>query len=443
MIMMFSCLEKKGWASLDKLLAGILSTDEPNFSRKMFGAENSGLTWFDTAFIYAIFRFLTEKDKNIEDFSVEERKELLDWLRVCRNLIYNTFVNGPDSFVSAVKSIDRLGKYCFDIYGYLTGPKPQITFFATVQRDEEILKASLILKNRAWEPVLTELERHPYFNGQIDFILKLSTDPDHDVATVAENGAKCAAVFDAGILNSQDFLFHRALFSFKNYFLQSGSNLNICSSNTGLRDKEENWRRVLRDKDRLDALRQLISLLGKGQERAGLLNIIKSYKTSSWKRYFIESPEPFRCCKQYLVRANEDKEQVLLFKTLRLYGAHAELRSYSFYCRHIRNKISDFAPFTKEYYYYNERNESQPCFITEGFIYRQQVYELQVYYSYTGKVFSMHLVPPNGKNNAPSMLKKLNDAGFSITTDDNKLCAVTENQLLPKLKQVCSELLTL
>jgi hypothetical protein len=201
------CLEKNGWMLLNELLSGLLGNGELNFARKMFGAANADLTWFDSAFIYAIFRFLTAKDKNIEDYTENEKRTLKDWLRVCRNLIYNTFINSPDSFVSAVKSIDRLAKHCFDIYSYLAGPKSQLTFFATVQRDEEILKASLILKNRAWEPVFTELEKHPYFYGQIGFILNLYANTDYDIAVVKENGIKCAAVFDAGILNSQDFLF--------------------------------------------------------------------------------------------------------------------------------------------------------------------------------------------------------------------------------------------
>lgn len=235
-------------------------------------------------------------------------------------------------------------------------------------------------------------------------------------------------------------MFNRALFTLKNYFLPSGQNLNICSGNLALRDKEENWRRVLRDKERLAAFRQLVGLIRQGKEKEGLLGIINDYKENSWKKYFIKSPEPFRYCKTYLIRASEDKEQILLFNTLRLYGNHAELRTYSFYCDHIRNKIANFWPFRKEAYYYNPRNNSQPCFLLDDLIYRKQRYSLEVYYDYEKKIFELNMVPPNGKAIPPAMSSLLTGLGFSIIDDWYVANVAQDRALLAKLKEVSEAL---
>jgi hypothetical protein len=48
------------------------------------------------------------------------------------------------------------------------------------QREEEHLKAKLILKDNTWEKLLDSIERHSYLDGQIGFILDYVKDnSDH------------------------------------------------------------------------------------------------------------------------------------------------------------------------------------------------------------------------------------------------------------------------
>jgi hypothetical protein len=433
-------LEGDGATALHDKLRLLFHDSDKGILVKLFGSENSTLGWWDTTYLYALVCFLSFKDINVADYTDDDIRQLQNWMRVMRNFVYNVYIFTPETFVSAIKSIKRLSTHCDDIYGYLCQSKTDIAFFTTVQKDEELLKARLISENSAWETAFIAFEKHIYFNGQIGFLLELSRDLGHELKTFQEYAAKAAAIFEPEILDDEEFIFQRAYLSLKNYFLQDGRNRNFCSNNTALREKEENWRKVFREKDRLDAFKNLLDALTTGKEREGLKNIIKAYTGDSWKHYFIKSSDPFDCCDRKLIRFEDDGDKVFLLKTSRIYGSHAELRTYVFYCKYIHQNVKNFSPFTKESYYYNPGNDGNPCIVLEGYKFKSKSYKLEIYYVHAAKRLQAVLVPVKGIITG-ELIGLLAPCGMKEEDNEGFCCyAGSQNGLRDKLLRICGVL---
>lgn len=439
-------LQEKGYNSVENKIGPLYNLDENNLIKKLFGSENSTINLPDRTYLYALIKFLNLKNKNVTDYDEVDNYEFFTWMRVCKNLVYNAYIFNPETFVNAIKSLEKLSQNCLNIYEYLCSENAEISFFTTVQKNEEILKAKLIIDNKNWEIHFVEFEKHPYFNGQIDFILEISKKDEevYDIELFIENSKKSAAIFYPTILNSDLFLFQRALLSKKNYFLQVGSNLNFCSNNNSLRDKEENWRRVLRNPEKLEIYKKLLDEIEVGNEIKDLNSIINNYTSDKWKKYFVKSPEPFKCCDSNLIRFYNE-ENILLFKTSRAYGSHAELRTYTFYCNHINDKINNFKPFQKEFYWYNPRNENHPCFVLHDFEYDKKKYKIDVFYISEDKVFEVDFYSEFRKKIDERIIDNLKTIGFELI--DNHLYSHTktdsESELLKIINNISKILMSL
>jgi len=105
-----------------------------------------------------------------------------DWLRVVRNIVENTDIDHPNSFISAVDLVKELSKGCRDIYTHLA--KNEISSgYAKDQVKEEIEKAKIITANKKDKEIIHKTEDTNICKGKIDLALycidyDINKDPD-------------------------------------------------------------------------------------------------------------------------------------------------------------------------------------------------------------------------------------------------------------------------
>ena len=104
---------------------------------------------------------------------------LFDWIRIVRNLAVNTFYNEIGDYVRSIKMVEMMLPNSANILDFISNSKNSFFGFATEQILEERIKSILILKNNEWREAIIKFENHPYFKGQIDFLLKFSGIKDY------------------------------------------------------------------------------------------------------------------------------------------------------------------------------------------------------------------------------------------------------------------------
>ena len=100
------------------------------------------------------------------------------WLRVISNLVENSDIERPSDFVDALRSLRQLEVHADRILEYLAEGS-DVSAFNRQQVREERVKAALMLKGELWTKSILLAERHGYFRGQIEFLLKFSGILDH------------------------------------------------------------------------------------------------------------------------------------------------------------------------------------------------------------------------------------------------------------------------
>lgn len=129
------------------------------------------VTYQERVMLFAVTRYIGRERGFVhpEQFS--------RWIRIWKNLVRNAYMDGLDIFVGAIQTIAELSeKHTSDLLEYFASPDCPNTFkgFIGYQVEEERLKARLILRSTAWANAIEDAEGHPYFSGQIAFLLNFS-----------------------------------------------------------------------------------------------------------------------------------------------------------------------------------------------------------------------------------------------------------------------------
>lgn len=316
-----------------------------------FIKPNKEIDYWELVRFYSLFQFFI-KNGNITQDNNESYER---WIRVTSNLINNTLIQSPDDFYKAVQSIKKLSDNIDNLYNYLSNT-PDIDFFTKNQVDEEKIKAKLILEDHEWKDLILNIEKHPYFNGQIGFILEFSKDNDgsYNKEKFEDYSEKLNKLF-SDFKNREDYLFERALLSIGNYLVEIGSNLTFCSYNDALRAKIANWRKVFNDSVKSGYLKILLDKINIENIENSLNKIIKdkTNEINDWRKYFINNPENIKYCKERQIRYyNTDTyPKIYLLSKIQLNGWHAELYTYDLYIK-FKNEYENI-----EYIYSNTYDE--------------------------------------------------------------------------------------
>ena len=275
------------------------------------------------------------------------------WMRVVRNLVLNTEIRA-DTIRRQLAGLDRLLEGSSDILRFLANPENGIPGLDQRQIKEERLKASLILADDAWRPLIHAAEDHGYFRGQIGFLLEFSGakafDGDH-AQTQGKFTAywqKAKEMFDDNGLckrDENDFLWERALLGVGDYLLSDGGS---CRWSFLVKDHSSpaSWKRLLRG-DNVEKGAHLKKLWDQ-MSTESLVQIAAKPPDDPWRQVLCTTPAAWAYCAKRLIRY-EDREgkppRVFLLSAQRRRAAYAELFTF---CLKEHEKLdtdhSRFAP---------------------------------------------------------------------------------------------------
>jgi hypothetical protein len=225
---------------------------------------------------------------------------------------------------------------------------------------EEIEKIHLYKSNPELQSHFEELEGHPFFQGQIEFIINLSKDETSSAINLEKlknYGDKLSIIFQPKNIDDGNFLIARALLTEKNYFHNKGlDRWQFFSNKNTLRNKQEDWRTFFAQTKNLEVLKTLLNKVSLDNWKQDLSLFVDAYQSNDWKYYFVKEPKLWQLGNNNLFRKFSNGE-IRIWGTSKGNGVQFELRTrYLYYTWNF-----DLGPF-KEFKYHSVNGESEnPC----------------------------------------------------------------------------------
>lgn len=289
-----------------------------------------------------------------------------EWMRLVFNLSVNTTYERPADMQRSIAAILKLVPNSGNVLSYFAETEKPTTGFYAQQISEEKLKAELMQVDRAWRTLIDRAEQHGYFKGQIEFLLEFcgvgarwrssggvnwGADAHLELQAQFENYLnKAEVMFNArGLVSLTGCRWERALLSVGDYTLPSGPNSSfLVNSSTD----QASWKRLLRGTgprvpEAREHLRKLLDRIALDGSLANQLDAIIAGDNNlePWRSALVLTPKAFEYCDQRAIRWNSGHE-VYLLKTSRIYGAHAELFTFSLFCNFLepQSKAGNLTP---------------------------------------------------------------------------------------------------
>lgn len=302
-------------STLEEFFSFYLENDSfKTFSQFYFSANIISTNWWQKLYFFAIQRYILKVDKYLKQYSQEELNHLRDYNRIISNLIFNAYVDSPDDFKNNLHSIEVLLE-SLDFSKSLIKQKDLISTmsFPKIQKDDEIAKCELLV-NEDWRTPIVLAEKHPYFYGQIKFIIDFSGRNLDEFQNIFN---KINPLFRKEILNHESFLLQRSLLTKSDYFISKSDNKKSFLKNTfgTVRERNENWRQIFNDDNKNKILKSLIldtdydenkleiSLKTIIQKCIGSISIDGiSFENLHYKELYIRCPEIFNYGRENLIQ---------------------------------------------------------------------------------------------------------------------------------------------
>ena len=313
----------------------------------------AGFNLFHQTFLFAVFTYVEQLNTNSEEFKEEK---FLDWIRLSRNLIYNSRIDDATPFFSAIQSIKKFGDKCLSVTSVVTHEK-FIEYFPEQQRKEEFKKNQD--KYKLWKDDFITAENHSYFYGQIGFLIRLSkveNVPEQELFRYLYE--QLSNIFSEGNLKANN-LIGRSLLTINHHWMPDyGSNryLFCLSDRANSRERDENWRRVFNNPDKRKIFKDLADLYS---QFGSLEDIILERKKdiNDWRRLILDYPGELNYCKQGLINYQKNGDYIRLLGQSRLSHYHRELRTSILFNRFLKEKLA----LSKDNYV--EMKSDDNCFI--------------------------------------------------------------------------------
>lgn len=355
---------------------------------------------------YALIKFLEfNPAKNI---SIQEnlKTELNSWMRIIRNLSTNSnsyFYNGYDDFLKSIKAIKAWSE---TVYSQANGnivdffkSQDKLDGFNGDQLTEEKTKAGLI-SNEEWKATIFDAEEHPYFLGQIRFLLEWSkVDDQYDIESFKKYKNQVCSIFDKdGLINelSDNHLFRNALMTVSDYYLY-----NDCFMQNTAKHRDFSWKRYLRESGKSENIKHLLDLFTQSDKSITefLEERIIANTPKDWRRLFIEKPQIYNELNHHKIsRWNSDYEQVCLLSKTRWSSKHKELKTFYLYLKYgCEGDV-----------YIDSTNESHPF----SSVFKRDINEFSV--KFIPKNESQYVVSSNFNPNIELMVKNENNQRWEI-----------------------------
>lgn len=280
-----------------------------------------------------------------------------DWMRIVRNLVHNSTLS-KDTFTDILSSLDILSDICktTDVIDYFVETqKISLKGISPRQISEEQWKAELIQHDDNWRDLISELENHPFFMGDISFVRLYLEDGinKNDFAKVSNIFRN---LFDKDNIRREfaNGILHRALMAstVDSYgFGYEGTNFCMISS-------KEDWKKIVSDTDVInsevphaanDSIKKVINIIINQLDSENynwetelasevlsnlLRNIykqeIKQPTITDWRRFFIHYNIWPKMWEKH-IHWNGELDILLLNKTKNKEGGIYELRTACFH----------------------------------------------------------------------------------------------------------------
>lgn len=366
--------------------------DEEEFFRK---ARENTLSRSERLRFFAYVQYIIRHGDKLEGLD--------QWMRVIHNLTHpeNTIIDDNEAFSSSIYSIEKLLPFAPRIIEHLQ--KSAITGYFKHQGKEESLKAKLFARP-GWQELIERAEKHPYFNGQIGFLLEFSGVCDYEDknknllwseeqnANFIEKFSNYSAIgrfiFDLNTsgerYNDTDYCFERAVLTQGNYLLSKNSwYKNLLSTETveGNVKRDLSWKRMLRMSDtgmeeKKNLVKTVFDNIQNLDDISGSLRKLCIPKTKDyWRNCLIASPELIKKCEKGFIYFGDG---ILLLKKTYLNHYHWDLFTYKLWLDKFEFDDSSFRFFHKEYFA-QKRSDESPYILLNQFCYKRNKYEIQIF----------------------------------------------------------------
>lgn len=275
-----------------------------------------------------------------QTYGTQLQEELCRWMRVVRNLSTNVntyYYNTKDDFKASLHILEQWAEECYGEEGinncttYLsTLTDGRMTGFNREQLKEEKRKAILRTQNRNWDEILTTAENHPYFLGQIRFLLDGAED---DLVVFRDYFHKAECLFNKDGVAVDENRFRACLLCFGSYAMGYGSD--GVSFLSGGKDRDRTWKRFLRD-GKYPLLKELADMYDPEAD-PGLEKLWEELKKTrmpnNWRQYFVMMPdELFQYLKAKRISWwHKAAGEILLFSSIKRSTWYSELRTSYWY----------------------------------------------------------------------------------------------------------------
>lgn len=312
-----------------------------------------------------------------------DQNDLDQWMRILRNLVNNTIINGSEELVRAAKGIRQIFPAPQGVLSAFMDSNTSIRGFFEPQIVEERIKAHLITRSIEWADQILTLDAQPYLEGQIGFVLDpvgildyfrenancgWSEEEDQTfLSRFSDTSERVRAVFDLIASNGSvglDYAWERAVLSKGDYRLDANNNRWSLLTGTGSTLKRDySWKRLLRlssddiagTRSENTGRRQLVFdvLFDERFDPANVqtsLGRIAEDIPNDWRKFLMIDGcvKIFEYMSQgFMVLDNETDVKILGQSQRNHY--HRELVSYSYFIRKLQG--FDIAPFSDPWYY--------------------------------------------------------------------------------------------
>lgn len=358
------------------------------------------LNLYHKTFFFSVLKFLELKDKtDINSYTEQDWDKFKTWLRVSRNLIYNSRIDDSTAYIPAILAISLFNKEkVLDIDSNLKSiiveedKKKWISFFSKEQQKEECDKIAILgfeEDSVKWLELINKAENHFYFYGQIGFIFKLS---GNNIVLFEDYLNKLSSLFSESNVYSEKYILQSLFFAFNEedawLKIESANRFKFYKSSTGTsRDRDENWRNVFEDEVKRKVLKNILD--NNSCDLNGIQALISDKKEEldydDWKYFILDEPTILDHCKSALFTKTDNNNIRLLEKTLNS-SRQRELRSFHFYNKLKTSQDITFPPFKEFWYFTGERGNLNPCFVYGDWNYRSVAYNIDCFF-YKGTFF--------------------------------------------------------
>lgn len=181
------------------------------------------------------------------EHSNELRTEFANWMRVIRNLVYNSSINNIADFRNILKELESLAESNYKnlsigILHYLADNNA-ISCFNKEQIEEEREKARQIIKGgKTWKDKIEKAEKDAFFKGSIRFLFT-DAEGNYDWSTFDEKWNNTKKYFDVNGVCSEYRTNAKLLTAFISRVIQWNSIIGKIFDN-----EASSWRSILTDK---------------------------------------------------------------------------------------------------------------------------------------------------------------------------------------------------